>query len=213
MPTQSRSFSTSVILCATSFFLGALFVNWRYDYTTLWTQNPAESAFDASRAHYALLATEPPLLRNAFHIIVGLGLIGFMMKLYKPSESNKLFDGGSLVLYMAGLIIYLANIRQGFLSALSGDWGDVDEKTGINVLAASQVIIAFTLVGVLGLQLGQYWAEVQDEEELRRYQLEEKKEQSVLIDEAATATASGVDTHNHQSSHHDHHKGANKKRQ
>ncbi|KAK9452000.1 Shr3 amino acid permease chaperone [Limtongia smithiae] len=174
MPTPNRSFSTSLILCSTSFFLGMIFVNWTYDHGTLWMTAPAPEAFASSKQHYAMLASEPPVIRNAFHFVVGLGLLGFVIKLYKPSESNKLFDGGSLVLYMAGLIIYLTNLHNGFQSVLSGEWGDVDEATGINVIAASQVIIALTLMGVLGLQVGQYWAEVQDAAEEEQYKQEQR---------------------------------------
>ncbi|KAK7206027.1 hypothetical protein BZA70DRAFT_309764 [Myxozyma melibiosi] len=175
MPTSSRSFPTAVILSATSFCLGAIFVNWTYDHKTLWTHNPSDESITLSRQHYAQIATEPAVIRNAFHIVIGLCLAGFVAKLYKPSEANKLFDGGSLVLFMAGIIIYLTNVRTGLGSVLSGDWGDVDELTGINVIAASQVIIAFTLLGVLGLQFGQYWAEIQDEEENARFEQERRE--------------------------------------
>ena len=41
------------------------------------------------------------------------GLVGLIIKLYKPSESNMLFDGGSLVLYMVAVIVYIANIVKG----------------------------------------------------------------------------------------------------
>lgn len=162
-------------LLVTSFFLGSIFVNWTYDHKTLWTHNPSAESVNLSKQHYAQIATEPAIIRNAFHIVLGLGLVGFVAKLYKPSESNKLFDGGSLVLFMAGVVIYLTNIRTGFASVLSGDWGEVDETTGINVIAASQVIIAFTLLGVLGLQLGQYWAEIQDEEEVAKFEQERRE--------------------------------------
>ena len=47
------------------------------------------------------------------HIVIGTGLLGFMMKLYKPSEANMLFDGASLVLYMCGITVYIANIVKG----------------------------------------------------------------------------------------------------
>ncbi|KAJ8098845.1 Shr3 amino acid permease chaperone [Lipomyces tetrasporus] len=175
MPTSSRSFSTSLILCSSSFLLGVLFVNWTYDHKTLWTPNPTAEVFALAKQHYTQLATEPVIIQHVFHTVVGLGLLGFVIKLYKPSESNKLFDGGSLVLFMAGLIIYLTNVRRGFFSVLDGDWGDVDEQTGINVIAASQVIIAFTLLGVLGLQVGQYYAEVQDDREQAEFEREQQE--------------------------------------
>ncbi|KAK9480149.1 Shr3 amino acid permease chaperone [Lipomyces japonicus] len=190
MPTSATSFSTSLILCSTSFLLGILFVNWTYDHKTLWTKDPVESSFENSRQHYALLATAPVIMLRVFHIVIGFALLGFVLKLYKPSESNKLFDGGSLVLFMAGLVTYLTNIRNGLVSILDGDWGEVDEKTGINVLAASEVIIAIALIGVLTLQVGQYYAERQDDLERENFDREEREvRQRAKQQPTTTATA------------------------
>lgn len=105
-----------------------------------------------------------------------LGLAGLLIKLYKPSESNKLFDGGSLFLYVLGIAIYLSNLRQGAEASLTREWGDVDEHTGINVIAASQVFIVFTLLGVIGLQIGQYWAEWENTRILARAAAAEQQE-------------------------------------
>jgi len=126
------------------------------------------------------------------HIITAIGLIGLIMKLYKPSESNMLFDGGSLVLYMVAVIVYLTNIVKGLRIVSMGTYGeglqnlsqerldDVDLGTGIDqerggsvlgrednlkVLAASNTILALVLVGVLVLQAGQWYAERAEEKE------------------------------------------------
>lgn len=126
------------------------------------------------------------------HIITAVGLIGLVMKLYKPSESNMLFDGGSLVLYMIAVVVYLTNIVKGLRIVSIGTYGegiqnmrqerldDVDLGTGIDqengvsvlgrednlkVLAASNTILALVLVGVLVLQAGQWYAERAEEKE------------------------------------------------
>lgn len=116
-------------------------------------------------------------LYHVHHFIILLGLVGLVTKLYRPSESNKLFDGGSLFLYMIGVGIYLTNLRQGTRAAIDGAWGDVDEHTGINVIAASQVMIVFTLLGVAGLQLGQYWAEAEDAKLKQEFEEQEAKDE------------------------------------
>ena len=114
------------------------------------------------------------------------------MKLYKPSESNMLFDGGSLVLYMIAVIVYLTNIVKGLRIVSVGAYGEgidvlsqerlddvdlgtgVDQETGssvlgrednLKVLAASNTILALVLVGVLVLQVGQWYAERAEEKE------------------------------------------------
>ncbi|ODV88780.1 hypothetical protein CANCADRAFT_32263 [Tortispora caseinolytica NRRL Y-17796] len=97
------------------------------------------------------------------------------MKLYKPSEANKLFDGGSLVLYMVAIIMYGSSIRHGVTASVTGVWGDVSQNEGINVIAASQVIILLVLIGVLVLQLGQFYAEIEEDKEIASFKTSEKK--------------------------------------
>ena len=45
------------------------------------------------------------------------------MKLYRPSESNMLFDGASLVLYLCGITVYVTNIVKGLRVVSSGEYG------------------------------------------------------------------------------------------
>lgn len=103
--------------------------------------------------------------------------------------------------------MYLTTVRIGVQSAESGDWGEVDKFTGINVLAATQVIITLTFLGVMGLQVGQYWAEVEDkrvyeqamEEEPQENEEAERKEDGEIVnvdsqDFQSEAKASGSET-------------------
>ena len=103
-----------------------------------------------------------------------------------------LFDGASLVLYMCGVIIYLANIVKGMRVISSGKY-DVELVEGelavgvkgveagqeaplgrddsLKVLAASNTILALVLVGVLVLQAGQWYAErkaLQEDEKVKK---------------------------------------------
>lgn len=152
----------------------------------------AESHLDALETHLKLLHNSPNLIVRIMHIITMIGLLGLVIKLYKPSESNMLFDGGSLVLYMIAVIIYLTNIVKGLRIVSQGTYGegienltqenldDVDMGTGVNqetgmsvlgrednlkVLSASNTILALVLVGVLVLQIGQWYAERAEEKE------------------------------------------------
>ncbi|KAL8871577.1 MAG: hypothetical protein Q9174_002618 [Haloplaca sp. 1 TL-2023] len=120
---------------------------------------------------------------------MGVGLLGFFIKLYRPSESNALFDGASLVLYMCGFVIYMANIVKGLRVISSGQYdvelvqGEVavgvtggvpgEEKPlgrndSLKVLAASNTILALVLVGVLVLQAGQWYAERKQMQEVEQ---------------------------------------------
>lgn len=117
------------------------------------------------------------------HIVIGTGLLGFLMKLYKPSEANMLFDGASLVLYMCGITVYIANIVKGLRTVTAGAYGGYDPESGkppplgtednyigredsLRVLAASNTILALVLIGILVLQAGQWYAQRKEAEEL-----------------------------------------------
>jgi hypothetical protein len=120
-------------------------------------------------------------------MVIGTGLLGFVIKLYRPSESNKLFDGASLMLYMCGVIVYIANIVQGMRVIDSGQYdtklvGDelavgangmeagaekpLGRDESLRVMAASNTILALVLMGVLVLQAGQWYAERKDQQEM-----------------------------------------------
>lgn len=153
---------TVLIIAATSFGLGCVYSQWPYDLNTLWRADATGEGFARSLAHYALWGNSPMYVHYVFHAIAGLGLMGSFIKLYKPSEDAKYFEYGSLILFMIALAIYLTNLRIGVNSCISGEWGEVDMKTGINVIAASHVMIVIILIGVLVLQGGLYFAEIYD---------------------------------------------------
>lgn len=105
-----------------------------------------------------------------------------MTKLYKPSEANVLFDGASLLLYVAGITVYVANIVKGLRVVTAGTYGvgvqltpeeelraggpPISREDSLRVVAASNTILALVLVGVLVLQAGQWYAQRKDEREI-----------------------------------------------
>ena len=67
----------------------------------------------AAEAHYILLANAPRIILVMLHSVIGVGIFGHLVKLYKPNESNYLFDGASLVLYMIAVVLYGTSITTG----------------------------------------------------------------------------------------------------
>ena len=142
--------------------------------------------------HLTFMYNAPPVILRILHIAIFIGFAGHLSKLFKPSESNLLFDGSSLVLYFIGVIIYLTNIAQGLKMVAEGDWDtleqqvearlDGDVKIGkedsMRVLAASNTILALVLVGVLVLQAGQWYAEKREGQERKEW-AEKMKQQQV----------------------------------
>jgi hypothetical protein len=163
----------------------------------LWT-TPAdrEPYFQLLEGHLRFLHASPPLISRILHIAIGTGLLGFVCKLYKPSEANMLFDGASLVLYMCGIVVYIANIIKGLRVVTAGIYGAVELVEGemaaavganadevvemigredsLRVLAASNTILALVLIGVLVLQAGQWYAEKKEEAEIEEMKKEDE---------------------------------------
>lgn len=170
----SGSFATFLIIGPVCFFLGILFGSFPYDFPLLWTSDPVPDAYyDQFETHLRFLHQSPPLIARLLHIITAVGFLGFFIKLFKPSEANVLFDGASLVLYVIGVGVYVANIVKGLRMVTAGDWegqgvkhdgpltGEVilGREDSLRVLSASNTILALVLVGVLVLQAGQWYAE------------------------------------------------------
>ncbi|MCJ1231283.1 hypothetical protein MMC12_007960 [Toensbergia leucococca] len=173
----NQSFATFLIVGPTCFFLGILFSLFPYDYPLLWTSIPIPDSYTTTyETHLTFLHASPPIIPRILHIVIAVGLLGFFLKLYRPTESNMLFDGASLVLYMCGVTIYITNIVRGLRVISSGDFGGEGEELGegemrlgrvdgLRVLAASNTILALVMVGVLVLQAGQWYAERKEGQE------------------------------------------------
>jgi hypothetical protein len=175
------------VFAATCFFLGMLFASLPYDYNALWTVPvDREAYFTILEDHIKFMYASPPIISRILNLVIGTGLLGFLIKLFRPSEANMLFDGASLVLYMAGITVYLTNIVKGFRVVTAGIYGnvtpDMDDNAGdyisredtLRVFAASNTILALVLVGVLVLQAGQWYAKRAEENELE--EIERKEE-------------------------------------
>lgn len=152
-----------------------------YDFPLLWTKEAVDpSYFDQLEMHLKFLHQSPPIIGRLLNIIVSVGFLGLFIKLFRPSEANFLFDGASLILYLIGVAVYIANIVKGLRTVSSGIW-DTEElrkaregnpgeiilgrEDSLKVLAASNTILALVLVGVLVLQAGQWYAEKRDWDE------------------------------------------------
>ncbi|KAI1173845.1 secretory component protein-like protein [Nemania sp. FL0916] len=208
----SSSFATFMIIGPVCFFLGILFAEFPYDFPLLWTSDPIEASYlDQLETHLKFVHQSPPLISRMLTIMIVTGFLGFFTKLFKASESNMLFDGASLVLYVIGVGVYIANIVKGLRFVSAGIWHAPDfagnlppsaqdvqgtdgrlvlgREDSLKVMAASNTILALVLVGVLVLQAGQWYAERKDNEEYERAERE-----------AASAETEGSNNNNAASS-------------
>ncbi|KAK3383355.1 putative secretory component protein shr3 [Lasiosphaeria ovina] len=182
----SASFATFLIIGPVCFFLGILFASFPYDFPLLWTSDPVPAAYlDQLETHLRFMHQSPPLIARLLNIVVSAGFLGFFIKLFKPSEANVLFDGASLVLYVIGAGVYIANIVKGMRTVSAGAWDDegnggipfdgpltgeiiLGREDSLKVLSASNTILALVLVGVLVLQVGQWYAERKEADDIKK---------------------------------------------
>ncbi|KAL2133806.1 hypothetical protein VTI74DRAFT_1663 [Chaetomium olivicolor] len=192
----SGSFATFLIIGPVCFFLGILFASFPYDFPLLWTSDPIPPSFlDHLEQHLRVMHQSPPLIARMLHIIVFVGFLGFFVKLFRPSEANVLFDGGSLMLYVIGAGVYISNIVKGMravsqpggLAAAVDDQGRegtvhqgpitgevvLGREDSLRVLSASHVILALVLVGILVLQAGQWYAERKERDDVAKVEAAE----------------------------------------
>ncbi|KPM35619.1 hypothetical protein AK830_g10951 [Neonectria ditissima] len=200
----SGSFATFMIIGPVCFFLGVLFASFPYDFPLLWTKAPITDEFlNHLETHLKFVHQCPPLISRMLHIIISVGFFGFFIKLFKPSEANFLFDGASLILYIIGFGVYVANIIKGLRTVSADIWSNDDEFHGkthdgehgemilgredtLKVLSASNTILALVLVGILVLQAGQWYAEKKEADE---YAAAEKEDAAVKKEASPTKAA------------------------
>ncbi|KAK4648435.1 Protein csh3 [Podospora bellae-mahoneyi] len=179
----SGSFATFLIIGPVCFFLGILFASFPYDFPLLWSPNPITPLHISQiETHLRFMHAAPPLISRLLHMIIAVGFLGFFTKLYRAAESNFLFDGGSLLLYLIAAGVYITNVvtpMNALAEQLEGEGGEkfavhngpltgeveLTREESLRVLSASHTILAFVLVGVLVLQAGQWYAEKRERED------------------------------------------------
>lgn len=91
-----------------------------------------------------------------------------------------------MVLYLIGVVVYITNIVKGLrivtigaYEAPSGsDEAAIGREDSLRVMAASNTILALVLVGVIVLQIGQWYAERKEQDEISSFeeqQIEKEK--------------------------------------
>ncbi|KAJ9121084.1 hypothetical protein QFC24_005065 [Naganishia onofrii] len=147
-------FLQSTILGSVSFLLGLVFVCQIPDIPLLYRPITTD-ALDNAYTFYLMWYDAPRAVKAVLHAALGLPLLPLIAKLNGWSESAVFFDGSSLVLHVAALIMYLTihipNIRtiltQDRLEALaqassSGTFNIFHKASGAAQNATSAVVMA-----------------------------------------------------------------------
>ncbi|KAH3671725.1 hypothetical protein OGAPHI_000430 [Ogataea philodendri] len=185
-----------LIITSISFALGVIFGNWPYDYYTIWDTTQGQLYFDAALNHYKTWGQAAPIITNTFHAILALAFVGSFIKVFRPNEDAQYFEYGTLGALVLAACIYISNVRIGIVSAIVGEWGDVDQNTGLGVIAASETMIVVILLGIVLLQCGLFYAYFEDLKVKQEFYLKELKDKYEASEQpsAPAAKATGAQT-------------------
>ncbi|QEU60659.1 Shr3 [Kluyveromyces lactis] len=179
---------TALIIGSTTFLMGIFFSNQPYDYNILFNPAATPEHFENALKHYqTLFYTAKPTLYMLGAVAI-VGVIGSLIRVYKPNPDLQLFEYGSLALYVLGICVFLTNIKTGVESAVYHNWGEVSEAQGIAVVASSNIIILIVFAGVLVLQGGLWYSTWEYEQRLDQWRKDQLKESAANQQKAEKAT-------------------------
>ncbi|WWD22693.1 hypothetical protein CI109_107186 [Kwoniella shandongensis] len=187
------AFYQSVVLGSCSFLLGMVFVSQVVDIPLLYmpvTKQALENAY----SFYEMWYEAPGAVKALFHVALGLPMIVLLIKLHKWNESAMFFDGSSVAMHLATIILYLTVHIQSLRTFLPESTTTTsfsilppppprevppteDERVeAVRVLAAANALVGLLTMGVIGMQIGQEYARRQEEKEQRELDLKVKKD-------------------------------------
>lgn len=161
-----------MVVCVTSFLLGALFTHWIADSLTLWRSPVTDEHLWTAALYYSILTKGPVQALYFLLSILVLGGTTIFWSFGDGEAGNLMFDGGSIVLYGTTATMYLftviPNIANNF-SSLPPHQVSESFPLGLRPpaleLASNHLVCSVALTGVLILQAGRLWAESSDPDE------------------------------------------------
>ncbi|SCV02550.1 LAMI_0H00452g1_1 [Lachancea mirantina] len=167
---------TGLVLIGTSFCMGVFFANQTYDYSILFDPTVGQENFDNALRHYQTLFYTPRPVLYALLAVVAIGLIGSLIRVYKPNPDMQLFEYASLGMYVLGVCVFITNIKTGIDSSVSGEWGEVTQNQGLAVIGSSNIILMIVFAGVIVLQAGLWYTNWDYEYRLKEFFAKEEAE-------------------------------------
>ncbi|KAH0583936.1 hypothetical protein H2248_009524 [Termitomyces sp. 'cryptogamus'] len=174
-----------VVVCVTSFLLGALFTHWIADSLTLWKSPVTDEHLWTAAAYYSILARSPPQVLWLLGSVVVTGCITILWSLGDGEAGNIMFDGGSIFLFGVTVVMYLYSVFPSPLlfsiclalpdlpADIFANFGALSDHqprdpfpSSLRLLtlqlASNNLVCSVALTGVLALQAGRFWAENSD---------------------------------------------------
>ncbi|PKI84478.1 Protein csh3 [Malassezia vespertilionis] len=178
-------FRSGFVLGSIFFIYGVLFVTSTYDIPLIFHKPLSLDAFGRAEQFYLGLFYGPNSIKALLHAIMGAGVLGLALKVHRWTLNDKYFGMSSIVLYVGSLVMYLSvilpNIRALVHSSdeyylLRAVFEHSTERASdptmelileervslVQVISATNLMIAAALFGVLLLQGGEWYAIRQD---------------------------------------------------
>ncbi|KAL6944284.1 hypothetical protein ACO0RG_001016 [Hanseniaspora osmophila] len=188
------SIGTGLILSGTFFVIGLITAQFPYDLPLLFDKNVTQQHFDNSLSHYQNLFYTPKYIIGIYIGLYSLGMLGCLIRIYKPHPDLQMFEYGTLILYFLTVCVFLTNVKTGIDSCHYREWGEITENQGLAVIGSSNLIILIIISGVLILQIGLWWTNWDYQSRLQEFFAEEEKEATAAAASAGTAETTGSST-------------------
>lgn len=183
---------TIMVITSCAFLLGVLFSNWPYNHYLLWDVSPdQESLTKLALNHYVHWLEVPKFIPYTMYGVVGVGFFGFIFKVFKPADDLKYMEYGSFGVYVLAICCYISNVRYGIYSAQAEAWGDYDEFTSLAVVAASEVMLVFLILGIVVVQSGIFFAKYEDDRVKHEFLMNELQLKLAQADKKIAEASSG----------------------
>lgn len=99
-------FLQSIVVGSCAFLVGLVFVCQTVDVPLLYS-TPTAADLQNAYTFYEIWYAAPSAVKAVLHVASAIPLFALVVKLHRWSESAMFFDGSSLVLHMASLILYI----------------------------------------------------------------------------------------------------------
>lgn len=99
-------FLQSIVVGSCAFLVGLVFVCQTVDVPLLYS-TPTSADLQNAYTFYEIWYAAPSAVKAVLHVASAIPLFALVVKLHRWSESAMFFDGSSLVLHMASLILYI----------------------------------------------------------------------------------------------------------
>ncbi|AQZ10178.1 SHR3 (YDL212W) [Zygosaccharomyces parabailii] len=173
---EACTLGMGLVLCASSFIIGVFYSNQIYDYRLLFPKESTQADFDNALRHYQTVSKTPVPVMVPLGVVTAIGLIGHLIRIYKPNPDLRNFEYASLGLYFFGICVFLTNIKTGLVCSNTHEWGEVTENQGLAVLGSSNIILIIFFIGVLLLQGGLWYTHWDHQVRLKKFYEEEARD-------------------------------------